>query len=108
MNPDRLISSKQAQDHSIGDLRNCSLSESLVLAKYVKHLRVRELNNQKATMWTMPAGQLKVISKVKGQFTILELQEKKLIKLNLHVAKDMGANDMIIRKDILPFLEINI
>ena len=50
-----------------------------------------------------------MMSKVKSQFTIPELQEKKLIKWNLHVAEDMGAYDIIIGRDILSFfLEINI
>ena len=45
---------------------------------------------------------------VKAQFTLPELQDDKLIEWNLHVIDNLGANDMIIGRDILGFLGINI
>ena len=38
--------------------------------------------------------------KVKAQFALPELQDKRLMEWNLHVAKDMGACDMIIGRDM--------
>ena len=37
-----------------------------------------------------------------------ELQDKTLIEWNLHAAEDMGAHDMIIGRDTLSFLKIDI
>ena len=45
---------------------------------------------------------------VKIQFTIPELQDKKLLEWEVHVAENMGAYDMIIGRDILTFLGIDI
>jgi hypothetical protein len=70
-------------------------------------LRVKN-SNKTATVWSTPGGDLCTSSKVKGQFTIPELQDKKLIEWILHVAENMGAYDMIIGQDILLFLKINI
>jgi hypothetical protein len=39
---------------------------------------------------------MKTLSRVKAQFTIPKLQEKKLLEWNLHVAENMGVYDMII------------
>jgi hypothetical protein len=44
---------------------------------------------------------------VKSQFTMHELQDDKLIKWNMYVTKDLGNYDMIIGRDILQFLGIN-
>ena len=88
-------------------LLDSGASESLVTQKYTKKLRVRE-SNTKPTVWTTPAGEMSTRSKVKAQFTLPELQEKKLIKWNLHVVPDMGAYDMIIGRDLMVFLGIDI
>ena len=45
---------------------------------------------------------------VKAQFTLPELQDDKLIEWNLHVTDSLGANDMLIGRDILQFLGIDI
>ena len=46
--------------------------------------------------------------KVKAQFTIPELQDRKVIEWNLHVTKDMKNYDMIIGRDMLSFLKIDV
>ena len=51
---------------------------------------------------------MKTRSKVKAQFTMPELQEKKLVEWNFHVADSMGAHDMIIGRDVLSFLGMDI
>jgi hypothetical protein len=97
----------KAKPVTIRALLDSGASESLVAAKHVQKLRVKQSNN-KGTVWTTPAGELRTNSKVKAQFTIPELQEKKLIEWDLHVAPDMGAYDMIIGRDMLSFLGIDI
>jgi Aspartyl protease len=92
---------------TIRALLDSGASESLINAKHVKHLRVKKASKS-STVWSTPAGEMKTLSRVKAQFTIPELQEKKLLEWNLHVAENMGAYDMIIVRDIMNFLGINI
>jgi gag-polyprotein putative aspartyl protease len=92
---------------TISALLDSGASESLINAKHVKHLRVKKASKS-STVWSTPAGEMKTLSQVKAQFTIPELQEKKLLEWNLHVAENMGAYDMIIGQDIMNFLGINI
>jgi hypothetical protein len=47
-------------------------------------------------------------SMVKALFTIPELKDNKLIEWNLHVTKDLGAHGMIVGRDILELLGIDI
>jgi hypothetical protein len=81
--------------------------ELLINAKHVKHLRVKKASKS-STVWSTPAGEMKTLSRVKAQFTIPKLQEKKLLEWNLHVAENIGAYDIIIGRDIMNFLGINI
>ena len=97
----------KAKPISIKALLDSGASESLVLKKHVSHLRVKSAPKS-STVWTTPAGDLVTDKRVKAQFTIPELQDKKLIEWNLHVADNMGAYDMIIGRDILSFLGIDI
>lgn len=92
---------------TIRALLDSGASESLINKKHVKHLRVKK-TSKSSTVWSTPAGDMQTSQKVKAQFTIPELQEKKLIEWNLHVAENMGAYDMIIGRDIMSFLGINI
>jgi hypothetical protein len=73
-----------------------STLESLINAKHVKHLQVKKASKP-SYVWSTPAGEMKTLSRVKAQFTIPKLQEKKLLEWNLHhLAENMGAYDMII------------
>ena len=97
----------KAKPVTIRALLDSGASESLVLEKHTDKLRVKELKT-KGTVWSTPAGELHTHSKTKAQFTIPELQDKKLIEWTFHVTKDMGAYDMIIGRDIMSFLGIDI
>ena len=88
-------------------LLDSGASESLVAEKHVRKLRVKETQGP-ATTWSTPAGEMKTRSKVKAQLSLPELHSKKLIEWRFHVAEDMGAYDMIIGRDILSFLGIDI
>jgi Aspartyl protease len=84
---------------TIKALLDSGASESLISKKYVSKLRVKS-SKKKGTVWSTPGGDLHTNSRVMGQFTIPELQDKKLIKWDLHVVENMGAYDMIIGRDI--------
>jgi len=82
-------------------------SESLVTEKFVKKLRLKKSSNS-STVWTTHGGEMRTNQKVKAQFTMPELHEDRLIEWNLHVTKALGKCDMIIGRDILQFLKIDL
>jgi transposase InsO family protein len=82
-------------------------SETIVSTKYVKNLRMKTYQ-QETTVWTTPGGEMTTNRKVKSQFTIPELHDDRLIEWNMHVTDDLGAYDIIIGRDILNFLGIDI
>ena len=59
-------------------------------------------------MSSAPTGQLKTQQKAKAPFALPELQDKGLVKWNLRVAEDMGVHGVIIGRDILSVLKIDI
>ena len=48
------------------------------------------------------------IAKVRAQFTLPELHDDKLIDWDAHMTSNLGAYDMIIGRDILKFLKIDV
>jgi len=82
-------------------------SKSLVTEKFVKKLRLKKSSNS-STVSTTPGGEMRTNQKVKAQFTMPELHEDRLIEWNLHVTKALGKYDMIIGRDILQFLKIDL
>jgi len=80
---------------------------SLVTKKFVKKLRLKKSSNS-STVWTAPGGEMHANQKVKAQFTMPELHEDRLIEWNLRVTKAFGKCDMIIGRDILQFLKIDL
>ena len=82
-------------------------SDTTVKEKFTKKLRAKDAQGS-STVWTAPAGVVKTSQKVKAQFTVPELHDDRLAERNMHVAESLGPHDMIIGRDILKFLKIDL
>ena len=74
--------------------------------EFVKKLKARQTRDQQ--VWMTPGGSITTNKKVKAQFTIPELHNKRLIEWDVHITKTLGAYDMIIGRDLLQFLGIDV
>ena len=81
-------------------------SGTLVLEKHAKKLRCKNVPSK--TVWTTPGGEMKTTTKCQAQFMIPELHENRVLDYDVHVAKDLGAYDMIIGRDVMTDLGIDI
>ena len=79
---------------------------TLVTEKFAKKLRVRHSSAKQ--VWTTPSGSMTTSSKVRTQFTIPELHDNRVIEWDMHVTKNLGAYDLIIGRDLLQFLGIDV
>ena len=82
-------------------------AESIVTEELVKRLRVRKTTGPAQT-WSTPNGELSTNKKAKSQFTLPELHDDKLIEWDFHVTSTLGAHDIIIGRDLMEFLGIDI
>lgn len=82
-------------------------SGSLVTERYAKKLRLKKSQHAK-TVWTTPGGAMKTTTRCQAQFTLPELHDNRMIAWDLHVTKSLGAYDMIIGRDMLMDLGIDI
>ncbi len=81
-------------------------SGTLVNKKYVTKLaRILGADPQK---WETPGGTMHTSEKVKARFTLPEFHDNHLLEFDVHVAENLGAYDMIIGRDVLRDLGINI
>ena len=96
----------KAKPVTIKALLDSGASGSLIARKHTEKLRVKTRGS--ATAWATPAGELTTTRKTKALFTMPELCDDQVIEWPLHVADNMGAYDMIIGRDLLSFMGIDI
>ena len=80
---------------------------SILTKRLAKKLNIRKTNG-KPKIWSTPAGDISTTEKTKSQLKLPELHEYRLIEWDFHVAPDLGVYDMIIGRDMLEFLGIDI
>ena len=80
-------------------------SSTLVHYDYVKKLRLRSQNN---TTWQTTAGEFKTNFKCQVELSLPELHERRIIKKTMHVTPNKMGYDMIIGRDLLEDLGIDI
>ena len=81
---------------------------TLVCEEFTKKLKLKPLIGESEQVWNTPGGPMTTKKRVKAQFTIPELQDDRLIEWDVHVTKDLGSYDMIIGRDLLEFLGIDV
>ena len=80
---------------------------TLISKRFTSKLKLRQKKSNEV-VWTTPGGNMTTNATVKTQFTLPELHDNQLIEWNLHVTEDLGAYDMIIGRDLLLFLGIDV
>jgi hypothetical protein len=81
-------------------------SGSLVTEKFTKKLRTKRTNDN--TVWSTPGGTLNTNTKCTVEFSIPEMHDARLIKWDMYVTKNLGAYDMILGRDLMTDLGIDI
>ena len=81
-------------------------SATLVKKDLTKKLKVVKGND--TTVWTTPAGEMRTNKECTAQFTIPELHDDRVIQWQCHVHDNLGGYDMILGRDILRELKIDI
>ena len=78
---------------------------TLIAKKHCKKLKTVATAKQQ---WSTPAGILTTRSKVKAEFCISELHDKRVIAWNCHAFENLGNYDMIIGRDLMHDLGIDV
>ena len=81
-------------------------SGTLLCSKYAKKLKLKTSSTK--TEWTTPGGKLKTTKHAKAQFCLPELHDNRLIEWTVHIAESLGSYDMIIGRDLLTDLAIDL
>ena len=99
--------SGKAKGVTIKALLDSGGAESLATEQYAKKLKIRKTAGKPKT-WATPAGDMTTNQKCKTQFTFPELHSDRTLEWDFHVTPTLGAHGMIIGRDILEFLGIDI
>jgi predicted aspartyl protease len=87
-------------------LLDTGASGSIIAAKHAKKLRTTSVAGPK-TVWTTPGGELTTTKKCQCTFMMPEFHRDRVIEWDINISSmDLGANDMIIGRDILQGLGI--
>ena len=97
----------KAKPATVTALLDSGGAESIISEKLTGKLKVRTTKG-KPKVWSTPAGDVTTCKKTKSQFTLPELHDDKLMEWDFHVTKSLGSYDMIIGRDLLQFLGIDI
>jgi hypothetical protein len=81
-------------------------SGNLVTEQFTKKLRSKQTNSD--TVWSTPGGIVSTNTKCTVEFSIPELHDARLIKGDMYVTKNLGAYDMILGRDLMTDLGIDI
>ena len=92
---------------TIKALLDSGASATIANEKFAKKSRIKN-DAGSSTVWSTPAGDMRTNRKVRAQFTMPELHDDRMIEWNMHVTKNNGPYDMIIGRDVLKFLQIDI
>ena len=95
----------KAKPKTIKILLDTGGSDTIVNEKYVSKLTKIKGSQQK---WQTAAGELKTTEQVQVRMTLPELHEKRVIDWKMHVTKNELNYDMIIGRDLLSELGIDI
>jgi gag-polyprotein putative aspartyl protease len=87
-------------------LLDTGASATLIAEKFTKKLKLRSKKSNQ--VWTTPAGTLQTTAMCRSQFSMPELHDNRVIEWEFHVTKTMGAYDMILGRDLLTDLGIDV
>ena len=89
-------------------LLDSGASASLIDKQHCKKLRAKPLKEGKETVWTTPAGNVSTNAKTRAKFIMTELHYDRAIQWDLHVAPSLGSYDVILGRDFMQDLGIDI
>ena len=96
---------KHPKIKTIKALLDSGSSSTLISQQYAKKLRLRTENK---TKWKTTAGEFTTSFKTKIEFSLPELHERRVITKTMHVTPNHMGYDMIIGRDLLEDLGIDI
>ena len=96
---------KHPKIKTIKALLDSGSSSTLISQQYAKKLRLRTENK---TKWKTTAGEFTTSFKTKIEFSLPELHERRIITKTMHVTPNHMGYDMIIGRDLLEDLGIDI
>ena len=88
-------------------LLDSGASASLIAKEHTSKLKIKPLKG-KETVWTTPAGPVVTATKCRTKFLFGELHPDRAIEWDLHVAPTLGSYDVILGRDIMQDLGIDL